>query len=79
MMGMRTLKARVKNGRLLLNEPTGLAEGTELDLTVVDPGDELDDDEREALHAALRAAWASTRAGDLHPADELLRKLQDRE
>jgi hypothetical protein len=37
-----TLKACVHNGRLLVDEPTQLPEGTEIDLLPLDPGDWLD-------------------------------------
>ena len=36
-----TLKARVKAGRLVVDEPTDLPEGTEVELLALDPGDWL--------------------------------------
>lgn len=36
---MNTLKAKVKGGRLILDEPTTLPEGTEVELCLADPGD----------------------------------------
>ena len=51
-----TLKGRVKAGRLLVDEPIDLPDGTEVELAVVDPGDDLEDAERERLHAALLEA-----------------------
>jgi len=56
---MKTLRARVLNRRLVLDEPTEFPDGTVLDLTVVDDGDELDEEERMALHAALASSWRS--------------------
>ncbi len=76
---MKTFKAHVQDGRLRLDEPTKFPEGTELDLTIADPGDDLDERERAALHAALSEAWVSARAGHLHPAETLLKDLQDPE
>ena len=76
---MKTLQARVQKGRLVLNEPTELPEGTILDLEVADAADELDDDEREALHAALDRSWASAQAGTARPAEEILQKLKTRQ
>jgi hypothetical protein len=73
---MQGLKARVVNGRLVVDQPTALPEGTELDLTIVEPGDDLDDEERAALHAALAQAWDSARSGKSSPAEDLLRKLR---
>ena len=47
-----TLKARVKAGRLVVDEPTDLPEGTEIELLPLDPGDWLDEDDR-AVSIAL--------------------------
>jgi hypothetical protein len=52
------LKARVRAGRLVVDEPTDLPEGTEVDLLPLDPGDWLDDADRAALHQALRESDA---------------------
>jgi len=73
---MQTLKARVRSGRLVLDEPTEFPEGTVLYLTLADQGDDLDEDERAALHAALDTSWASARAGKTRPAKEILHKLK---
>jgi hypothetical protein len=50
-----TLKVRVQKGRLVLDEPIDLPEGTEVDLLPLDPGDWLNEDEGQALHRALDA------------------------
>ena len=42
---MQTLRARVENGKLVADAPAGLPEGSEVDLCVVDAGDEMDDEE----------------------------------
>jgi hypothetical protein len=75
---MTPLRARVQDGRLRLDQPTGLPEGTELDLVIDDEGDDLTEDERQALHEALSRSWKSAQVGELRPAaaiiDELRRK-----
>ncbi len=71
-----TLKARVRAGRLVLDEPTDLPEGTEIQLLPLDPGDWLDDADRAALHAALAESNDDVSAGRLVDADELLRELR---
>lgn len=76
---MQALKGRVRQGRLVVDEPTTFPEGTEIELTLVDAGDDLDEAEREALHAALDRAWASAQAGSLRPAGDLIAKLRPRE
>lgn len=55
-------KAVVQNGRLHMDEPVSLPEGTVLDLVPADY-DDLDDEERAKLHASLERAWAEEQAG----------------
>ena len=73
-----TLKARVKAGRLVVDEPTDLPEGTEIELLPLDPGDWLDEEDRAALHKALRDSEEDVRAGHLVDADTVLRELRSR-
>ncbi len=71
-----TIKARVLAGRLVVDEPTDLPDGTELDLLPLDPGDWLDEDDRAALHKALRESNADVAAGRLTDAYEILEELR---
>jgi hypothetical protein len=71
-----TLKARVRAGRLVVDEPTDLPEGTELELLPLDPGDWLDDADRAALHDALRQSDGDLEAGRLVSAEDVLRELR---
>ena len=73
---MTAIRASVRNGRLLMDEPTALPEGTVLDLVVDDEGDDLDEEERQALDLALRSAMASIRAGKGIPMQDLLKNLR---
>ena len=73
-----TLKARVRAGRLVVDEPTDLPEGTEMELLPLDPGDWLDDDDRQALHQALRGSDADVEAGRLIDAADVLDELRSR-
>ena len=75
---MSPLRARVKDGRLVLDEPTTLPEGTVIDLVADDEGDDLTDDERRALHDALSASWESAEAGQVRPASTVLDELRRR-
>jgi len=61
---MRALKARVRGGRLVLDEPTDLPEGTEVELVASDE-DDLDPEERARLDAALERSMAQARAGQV--------------
>ena len=58
----RPLKARVRNGRLVLDEPTDLPEGIEVELVFAD-GEELDPEERRELESALQDGIADIDAG----------------
>jgi len=80
-MTMQPLKAVVKNGRLVVDEPTALPEGTEIELVPVDDvladgGDDLDDEERAELHAELDASIAEAKAGKLIDAEVVLAELR---
>lgn len=73
-----TIKARVRDGRLVVDEPTELPEGTEIELLPLDPGDWLDDAGRTALHEALRQSNADVAAGRLVDAEEIVKELRSR-
>lgn len=70
------MRARVRNGRLVLDEPTDLPEGTEVELAVVDEGDDLDDEERARLHAALDRADEQLKAGCFVPGEDVIARLR---
>jgi hypothetical protein len=65
-----TIKARVTAGRLVVDEPTDLPDGVEVELLPLDPGDWLEDADREALHEALRQSDVDVAAGRLVDASE---------
>jgi thymidine phosphorylase len=72
---MERLVARVKGGRLVLNEPTDLPEGTEVELEAV-PDLDLTPEERERLNAASSESIAQAERGETVPADEVFRRLR---
>ena len=66
------------SGKLVPDEPAELPpEGTVVDLAVLDEGDDLDDDERTELDAAIAESRANLRAGAKIPADDVLRELDE--
>ncbi len=74
-------KAHVENGRIVIDEPTDLPEGTLLEigsLQVVDESDDLNDDEREQLHSALDEALVSVEAGKGVDGNEVIQRLLKR-
>jgi hypothetical protein len=73
------LKARVCNGRLVLDEPTDLPDGEEIYLVPLeDEGDELDDEERAALHRSLARGIAELDRGEGVDAEVFLAELRAR-
>ena len=77
---MEALKAVVKNGRLVLDEPTELPEGTELRL-VVDDGvalDDMDPDERAALLKCIDESFEDEKAGRVRDLNTVLEELRSR-
>ena len=75
------LRARVRGGRLLLDEPSSLPEGTEVEL--IPAGDipaedinELYAEERASLHGFLTASIRKHVPGTGVSADELLARLR---
>jgi hypothetical protein len=76
---MQPLKARVQNGRLKLDEPTDLPEGIEVPLEISDSWDDLDDEERAALHREIAASIAERKAGaPMYTVEEVLAELGSR-
>jgi hypothetical protein len=78
---MQALMARVRNGRLVLDEPTDLPDGEVVELVRFDEAlasgaDDLDDDERAELHRELEASFAEEQAGRLIDLDDALVALR---
>lgn len=71
-----TIKARVRDGRLVIDGPTDLPGGTELELLPLDPEDWLDDADRAALHAALAQSPADVDAGRIVDAADIMKRLR---
>jgi len=78
---MPPLKARVHNGRLLLDEPTDLPEGQVVELVPFDDtlalgADDLDDEDRAELHAALRESIEEMKVGNTIDGAQALAELR---
>jgi hypothetical protein len=67
---MPAFKARVQGGRIVLDEPTNLPEGAEVRLLAID-GDDLDEQDRKELHAAIEAGERELDLGRGVAEDEL--------
>ena len=66
----------VKNGRLVVDEPTDLPDGAEVEIVVID--DELTPAERAELHASLDRALDDSEAGRSMDAGEYLKQYRAR-
>jgi hypothetical protein len=83
---MSALKIRVENGRIVVNEPTNLPNGTELYVVPVDElqdvvleqNDGLDDEERQELLRSIDEGLADVDAGDVHDFKEVIASLGTR-
>jgi hypothetical protein len=75
---MGPIRARVNNGRLILDEPTDLPEGTVLDLVLDGEGDELTPEERKLLQGELRRSSREIKKGRTRPAAKVLAELRAR-
>jgi hypothetical protein len=74
---MHALKAQVRHGRLVMDEPTELPEGTEIELVAVGGRDYLDDEARAELHAAIDEGLAEGDEEGFDAAD-LIAELRSR-
>ena len=75
MTSMQPLKATVKNGRLVLDEPTSLPEGEVMYLVALGQ-DAFDPEEHAALHDSLRESVEQMKEGRLIDADVALGVLR---
>lgn len=78
---MQPLKAQVRNGRLVLDEPTDLPEGEVVELVqlvevLAYGGDDLDDVERAELDRDLDASFDEEEAGQLIDLDDAIADLR---
>lgn len=80
---MRALKAHVRGGRLVLDEPTDLPNGEVVELVFLDEvlangGDYLDAEDRERLHASIDRGLDDVRAGRTTDARQVVATLRAR-
>ena len=75
-MHVMVLHARVHAGRLVVDEPTDLPEGSIVELVTVD--DTMDAEEIAALEASINRGLAQVDRGETIPAAEALRQLRSK-
>jgi hypothetical protein len=72
---MQALKAHVRDGRIVVDDPTDLPEGAELELVVVG-SDNLDEEERVALMSSIDRALDDEDADHTVNVDEFLDEVR---
>lgn len=70
---MRVVRANVRRGRMIVDEPTDLPDGAEIELQLGDE-DDLDAAERAALEASIDRGIADAKAGRVRRAEHVLRE-----
>ena len=75
------MRAQVKNGRIHLDEPTDLPEGKIIELVPLDEliatdGDDLDDEERAALHRSIDESIKDEEAGRVEDLSKIIAELR---
>lgn len=66
------------NGRYVIDEPAELPEGTVIQLLPADEGDDLEDEERAALHASIAEGLEDMKAGRTFGAEEVIAEQRSR-
>lgn len=74
MASMSPLRAVVRHGRIVLDEPTDLPDGTVIELVPAD--EELDEAELAKLRELLELSAKAEKAGQMLPASELIEKIR---
>lgn len=59
---MQVIRATVRNGRIVVDEPTSLPDGHQVELCVLND-DGMSEDERQRLHASIARGIRDGRAG----------------
>jgi len=59
---MQVIKTIIRNGRIVVDEPTSLPDGYEVELHVLG-GDDMTEEERQRLHASIARGLRDGRAG----------------
>jgi hypothetical protein len=80
---MQPLRACVRNGRIVLDEPTELPDGEVIELVPLDDllaagGDYLGEDERRKLHASIDRGVADVEAGRTVESASVIERLRAR-
>jgi hypothetical protein len=76
LFAMTILHTQVRNGRVVVDEPTGLPDGVKVALLVLDAAADMPPAEQAALEASIDRGLAEADRGVLHSVDEVLDRLR---
>lgn len=71
-----TVRATVQNGRLIVDQPTDLPDGTSLDLVIDESGYDVASDQKQLLDDAISRSLDGAAATE--PVETILTKLRQR-
>ncbi|HEY7375781.1 MAG TPA: hypothetical protein VIF57_26725 [Polyangia bacterium] len=74
---MATLRGHVEGGRIIVDEPMDLPDGTEVEIAVADD-DDMSPEERAELEASIDRGLEQAARGEGSPPEEVLRRLRAR-
>jgi len=74
---MATLRGHVESGRIVVDEPIDLPDGTEVEIAVADE-DDMTPEERAELDASIDRGMEQAARGEGISAEEMLRRLRAR-
>jgi hypothetical protein len=72
---MAILRGRIESGRIVVDEPIDLPDGTEVEIAVAE-GDDMSPEERAELDASIERGMAQAEHGEGISAEEMLRRLR---
>ena len=72
---MATLRGHVEGGRIVVDEPVDLPDGTEVEIAVADD-DDMTPEERAELEASIDRGLEQAARGEMITAEELMRRLK---
>lgn len=75
---MQALKAHVENGRIVVDDPVDLPEGTKLEVYVGEPDDDMSEQERAELLRSIDDGLEDVDAGDVREFKEVVSSLGTR-
>ena len=70
------LRGHVKSGRIVVDEPTDLPEGTAVQLALLEDENDLSPEERAELDASIDRGLEQAARGEGSPAEDVLRRLR---